>query len=85
MNWLTKQWKKLVDLINGFPHADKCNLHKQDIAEAAQQPESQCPSNQELKNMKMPELRELAASRHIPGPYKGVDRNTLTKLIKESY
>ena len=48
--------------------------------------EDPCPSDEKLAEMRMPELRGLAASRDLgDGRYKGVNRANLTELIKQSY
>jgi hypothetical protein len=85
MNWLIEQWKKILSLASC---SDDCGIHKQDAEEPTQEPAPKKYdglSDQQLKEMRMPELRELAASMNIPGPHKGMNRRTLTKLIKESY
>ena len=86
MNWLIKQWKKLSSLASC---SHECGNNKQDTEEVTQEAEPKKydgPSDQELKDMRMPELRSLAASRNLgAGGFKGVDRRAITKLIKESY
>ena len=84
MNWLIQQLKTLLGLA---PSVIDCNIHEQDTEETVPEPAKEpCPADDELAKMRMPELRELAASRNLgDGRYKGVDRAELTELIKQSY
>tara|TARA_A100001015_G_C14585949_1_gene554728 strand:- start:262 stop:516 length:255 start_codon:yes stop_codon:yes gene_type:complete len=81
----------LLDKIKSIFHAagcgTNCDIHEQDTEETVPKPPAEpSPTNEELAAMKMPALRELAASRNLAsGNYKGMDRRTITKLIKESY
>jgi len=81
----------LLDKIKSIFHAASCgtgcSVHEQDTEESEPNRVSEpCPTDEELASMRMPELRELAASRDLAnGDYKGMDRRKITKLIKKSY
>jgi hypothetical protein len=86
MNWLTKQWKKLSSLASCSQERGNNKQNAEEVTQETEPKKDECPSNQELKDMRMPELRSLAASRNLgAGGFKGVDRRAITKLIKESY
>ena len=76
MNWL-------LEKIKSFFCRSTCQSTCQTTDTAA--PAEEAPSEQELKEMKMADLRALAASRGTAGSLKGVTRRELTKLIKQSY
>ena len=83
MNWLTEQAKRLY---SWAICSDECGIHEQDTEETDPPVvEDLCPPDEELAKMRMPELRDLAASRDLgDGRYKGVNRANLTELIKQS-
>ena len=84
MSWLLD---KIKNIFHAVSCDTDCGIHEQETEETAPEPPAEpCPTNEELAAMRMPELRELAASRSLAnGDYKGMDRRTITKLIKESY
>ena len=84
MSWLLDKIKSLFDAASC---ETDCGIHEQDTEETTPEPAADsCPSDEELAEMRMPELRGLAASRDLgDGRYKGVNRANLTELIKQSY
>ena len=84
MNWLIGQAKRLYSWATC---SGDSNIHEQDTEETEPAVvEDPCPSDEKLAEMRMPELRGLAASRDLgDGRYKGVNRANLTELIKQSY
>ena len=78
MSWLLDRIKSLFDAACG---ETDCSIHDQDTEETTPNPASDsCPPDEELAGMRMPELRNLAASRDLgDGRYKGVNRANLTE------